>query len=224
VADPTTFAQALAIIDRFGVAVPASVRGHLEAGARGESEETVKPGDPRLQSSSYVVIASRQTAVEGARRMAIERGYDVIVFPEVIAGEARGAGAAFTSQGLRAAIGNSRPVCVLGSGETTVTVKGTGTGGRNQEFVLGGAGSLNAHSNGGVVLGSAGTDGVDGPTTAAGALADATTLARAHALGLDENAALERNDAYPFFAGLRDLIVWGPTGTNVGDLHVLLIG
>jgi len=224
VADPTTFAEALAIIDRYAVVVPATVRGHLEAGARGDSEETIKPGDPRIVSSSYAVIGSRTTAVEGARRVALTCGYDVAVIPEVIAGEAKEAGAAFVAKALAAAAGNPRPVCVLGSGETTVTVTGTGSGGRNQEFVLGGAVPLSAGGARAAVVASAGTDGIDGPTDAAGALGDCTTLARARALGLDPNAALQRNDAYPFFSALRDLIAWGPTGTNVGDVHVLLLG
>jgi glycerate 2-kinase len=225
VADPTTYADALAILDRYGVAAPQPVRRHLEAGVRGEKEETVKPGDSRLVSSLYLVVGSRQTAADGARTTAAARGYDVVVFPEVIAGEAREAGAAFALRGRRAAADRRGPVCVVGSGETTVTVKGQGKGGRNQEFVLGGALALaGSPQTRPLLLASAGTDGIDGPTDAAGALADATTLARARALGLDSQAVLERNDAHPFFSALRDLIVWGPTGTNVGDLHVLLIG
>jgi hydroxypyruvate reductase len=125
---------------------------------------------------------------------------------------------------LRLGSGRQRPVCVLGSGETTVTVRGSGSGGRNQEFVLGSLGSLTAAGDPAIVVGSAGTDGIDGPTDAAGALADATTVERAGRLGLSPAAALAQNDAYPILAALHDLILWGPTGTNVGDLHVVLIG
>ena len=223
IADPTTFADVAAIIGKYGLELPASVRDHLAAGLRGEAEETVKADDPRIESSRYTVVGRRQTAVDGARRAAVEAGYDVIVFDEVIAGEASRAGGTFVAAALHAAAGRRRPLCVLGSGETTVTVRGNGSGGRNQEFVLASAAMLTAVRGQSVVIGSAGTDGIDGPTTAAGALADETTIERARALGLSPAAALEQNDAFPFFAALDDLIVWGPTGTNVGDLHVVLL-
>ena len=223
VADPTTFADAAAIVERYRVALPAAVRDHLAAGLRGAADETVKADDARIESSSYAVVGNRQTAVEGARRAALASGYDVVVRDEVIAGEASRSGEAFASAALRDASGRRRPICVIGSGETTVTVRGGGSGGRNQEFVLGGLTFLQAQPAEGVVIGSAGTDGIDGPTTAAGALADWTTIGRARARGLSPRAALEQNDAFPFFAALQDLIVWGPTGTNVGDLHVVLL-
>jgi hydroxypyruvate reductase len=117
---------------------------------------------------------------------------------------------------------SARPLCIIGSGETTVTVRGTGLGGRNQEFALAAAAALRPF--GSAVLGSAGTDGIDGPTDAAGAVADSTTLDRAMRLGLDPAAALAANDAYRFFESLGDLIHWGATGTNVGDLHVVVVG
>ena len=224
VADPTTFADAVAIVERYRLELPAGVRHHLAAGLRGAAEETVKAGDPRIESSSYIVVGNRQTAVDGARRAALDLGYDVIVLDEVITGEASRAGEAFVSTALRAASGRRRPVCVLGSGETTVTVRGSGSGGRNQEFVLGSVAALNLEPGRSAVIGSAGTDGIDGPTTAAGALVDETTIERARTLGLSPQAALEQNDTFPFFAALQDLIVWGPTGTNVGDLHVVLLG
>jgi hydroxypyruvate reductase len=224
VPDRTTFADAIAIVERFRVQPPASVRRHLAAGLRGAADETVKPGDSRIESSSYAVIGNRQTAVEGARRAAIESGYDVVVLDGVVAGEASRAGPSFASAALGSAAGRRRPLCVLGSGETTVTVRGSGSGGRNQEFVLGSLAVLGAQRGQSIVIGSAGTDGIDGPTTAAGALVDQTTIDRARALGVSPQTALEHNDAFPFFAALQDLIVWGPTGTNVGDLHVVLLG
>jgi glycerate 2-kinase len=223
VADPTTFADAAAIVEKYRLELPAAVRDHLAAGLRGAADETVKADDARIESSSYTVVGNRQTAAEGARRAALASGYDVIVVDEVIAGEASRSGEAFASTALRDASGRRRPVCVIGSGETTVTVRGSGSGGRNQEFVLGSLAALQAQPGLGVVIGSAGTDGIDGPTTAAGALVDGTTIERARARGLSPRAALEQNDAFPFFAALEDLIVWGPTGTNVGDLHVLLL-
>ena len=224
VPDRTTFADAMAIVETYRVRLPAAVRDHIAAGARGAAEETVKPHDPRIESSSYAVVGNRQTAVEGARRQAMELGYGVVVVDEVIAGEASRAGESFARAALNSASDGRRPRCVLGSGETTVTVRGSGSGGRNQEFALGSLVVLEGQSRQAIVLGSAGTDGIDGPTTAAGALVDGTTLDRAMALGISPEAALEQNDAFPFFEALQDLIVWGPTGTNVGDLHIVLLG
>lgn len=222
VADPTTFADAIAIVEKYQVNLPVSVRTHLEAGLRDEAEETVKANDPRITSARYVLVGNRQKAVEGARRAAAARGYEVIVVDSAIAGEARTAGEAFTTEALRAASGRQGPICVLGSGETTVTVRGDGLGGRNQEFALGALAALAGESRS-MVVASAGTDGIDGPTSAAGALVDGATPARARAVGLSPRIALDRNDAFPFFEALDDLIVWGPTGTNVGDLHVVLL-
>jgi hydroxypyruvate reductase len=227
VADPTTFADALAIVRRAGVAslVPAAVLSCLERAA----DETPKPGDPRLRASSYRVIANRHTAVEGAARAARARGYDVRIVQEATSGEAREAGAAFAAHGLReAGVPGSRsraPVCVIASGETTVHVRGSGRGGRNQEFALGVMPVLDSPGFGtAAVVASAGTDGVDGPTDAAGAVVDSSSSARARLAGLDPAAALESNGSYDFFLPLGDLLLWGPTGTNVGDVHVMLIG
>lgn len=223
VADPTTFQDAIDVVGRREVDLPAPVRAYLERGARGEAPETVKPGDPRIARSRYVVIANRTTAVEGARRAAEARGYRVITIDEATTGEARDAAQAFVEHARRLAAGVPGPVCVIGSGETTVTVRGAGRGGRNQEFALAAAAWI-ADMPMPVALASVGTDGIDGPTDAAGAVVDQNTMSRATHLGLDARQALAGNDAYPFFAALQDLVVWGPTGTNVGDLHVFLTG
>jgi glycerate 2-kinase len=222
VADPTTFADALEIV-RSVPEVPSRVRDRLARGARGEVPETIKPGDRRLAAASYTLLANRQTALEGARRAAEARGYTVITIGRVIDGEARSAAQAFVDEARRLAAQTEAPICVLGAGETTVTVKGDGLGGRNQEFVLAAAPAIAAFGRP-AVLASAGTDGVDGPTDAAGALVDPTTLDRAGRAGLDWQSTLARNDAYHFFHPLGDLLQWGPTGTNVGDVQVLLIG
>ena len=227
VADPSTCEDALAIVRRAGVArlLPAGVLSHLE-----RCDETPKPGDPRLRHSSYEVIGNRQMAMDGAARVARARGYAVTIVAEATSGEAREAGAAFAAEGLRHAAGFDRspavPICILQSGETTVHVRGNGRGGRNQEFALGAIPVLasDGPAETAVVLASAGTDGIDGPTDAAGALVDTTSSARARRAGVEAAAALECNGSYDFFAPLDDLIVWGPTGTNVGDLHVMLIG
>ena len=224
VADATTFADALAVLDRFGgrAGFPASVVGLLEAGAAGSVAETPKPGDPRLAHAETLVIGSRLDAAAGAAADAAARGYHTITITEPIVGEARAAAAAYLRRVAELTRGATRPVCVVSSGETTVSVTGTGRGGRNQEFALAAAEGLDAFGTP-VALASVGTDGVDGPTPAAGALSDSTTLERARAAGLDAGAYLANNDSFTFFNSLGDLVQTGPTGTNVGDLQIFLI-
>ena len=200
----------LAIVRRAGVAslVPAAVLAYLERGV----DETPKPGDPRLRSSSYHVIGNRHTAVDGAARAARARGYAVRIVAEATSGEARDAGAAFAANALRdaGAVESSPAVSGLPHrvGETTVHVRGSGRGGRNQEFALGSIPVLDSLTPPGaaVVLASAGTDGIDGPTDAAGAVVDSSSSARARRAGLDSAVALESNGAYDFFAPLDDLL------------------
>ena len=225
VADDTTFAEALEIVRRYGITVPDAVRGLLERGAIGEADETIKSGDPRLGESTYTLVGNRVMAVDGAARAAESAGYQVVVLRDPTTGEARETARGFLHAAAEAIRGTTRPMCVIGSGETTVTVRGTGQGGRNQEYGLAGAAALPLVEAGDrtTVLASAGTDGIDGPTDAAGVVVDAGTLSRGAAAGLDWRAALDNNDAYRFAAATGDLIIWGPTGTNVGDLHVLLV-
>jgi glycerate-2-kinase len=219
VADPTAYADAHAIVARRfpGARVPKAVIEHLEAGVRGALEETPKPGRPRLARSEYHVLANRHSAMRGAAEAARACGLRVHLIAEATSGEARVAGRQFAERAL--AVGSGAR-SVIASGETTVRVAGRGRGGRNQEFALGAAEVL--RDSPGVVLASAGTDGIDGPTDAAGAIVDSTTIDRARAAGLSIAETLAANDTYPFFATLGDLIRWGPTGTNVGDLHVLI--
>jgi glycerate 2-kinase len=222
VADPSTYADARAIVS--GVeGVPESVRRHLERGARGDWPETIKPGDERLAQATYEVVGNRGTALDGARRAAEALGYAVEQVDWTVEGEARAASAAFVARARQLIAGRGRALCLLGAGETTVTVTGDGLGGRNQEFALASIPAL-AALGAPAVLGSAGTDGIDGPTDAAGALVDSSTLERSRQLGLDWESTLARNDAYHFFEPLGDLLLWGPTGTNVGDVQVLLLG
>jgi glycerate-2-kinase len=222
VADPTTYADALQVIAGSGAEVPGAVRAHLERGARGEIEETLKPGDRRLAGSTFEVIGNRHTALEAALHAAQDRGYVTHALPAATSGEARDAAQRFFTEAKWLAADGPRPLCVVAAGETTVTVRGGGVGGRNQEFALalvpliGGAGRAAAFA-------SAGTDGIDGPTDAAGAVVDSSTPERAARAGVDWRAALSENDAYHFFEPLGDLLRWGPTGTNVGDLHVFLV-
>lgn len=226
VADPTTFTEALDVLDRFGLRarVPAAVADALEAGRRGGREETPKPGDPAFARGTFSIVGGRSQAMDGARGEAIARGYATVTLEAPIVGEARVAGPDFVSLAARVASRLPRPACVIASGETIVRVTGRGRGGRNQEVALSVAADVAAPGSPAVFM-SLGTDGVDGPTDAAGAVVDSTTVARAAARGIgDARAHLAENDAYTYFDALGDLIRIGPTDTNVGDLQILLLG
>lgn len=218
VADPTTYADALRIVRESGARVPAAVTAHLERA----TDETLKVGDPRLSRSTFEVIGNRHTALEAALRAAQDRGYIAHVLPAATVGEARDAAQRFFAEARWIAADGPRPLCVLAAGETTVTVRGDGVGGRNQEFALAIV-PLIAGAGRAAALASAGTDGIDGPTDAAGAIVDSSTPERADRAGVDWRTALAANDAYRFFEPLGDLLRWGATGTNVGDLHVFLV-
>jgi hydroxypyruvate reductase len=223
-ADDTTYADALRVLEKRGLLdeVPAAVRAHLRRGARGGIEDTIKAGDARLRDAEVRVVGGRRDAMEGARHEARARGYSVEVVEAPIVGEARAAGPALVERALAAR--GAGPHCLIASGETTVAVKGRGRGGRNQEIVLSAIRAL-ADVDRYIAMASAGTDGVDGPTDAAGAVADAATLERSQLRGLGAPEwALDENDSYAFFEALGDLIRTGPTGTNVGDLQVIVVG
>ena len=200
------------------------VRQHLETGARGERPETPKPKDPCFARAESLVIGNSRLAIDAAANQASELGYEVCVLTSRLQGEARHAATALVSIAQETAETNrpiARPACLIAGGETTVTLRGNGKGGRNQELAL--AASLQLDGWSAITLLSGGTDGTDGPTDAAGALADGQTLSRARAQGLDARAFLNRHDSYSFFAALDDLVITGPTGTNVMDLQIILI-
>lgn len=225
VADGTTFADARRVVEGVGVTaqVPRSVMSIIQAGARGELEESVKPGDPRLASSEWRMLGGRLDATAGARTAAEALGYETVEMVDPVVGEARQAAQSHLRRLAVLRHQAQGPLCVISSGETTVKVVGDGLGGRNQEFVLAAAVAL-ADLPLGSTIASAGTDGVDGPTGAAGAVADSWTLSRAAEARLsDPTIYLARNDSYRFFERLGDLIVTGPTDTNVGDVQVALI-
>lgn len=226
VPDPTTFADALAALRARQVyeAVPAPATAHLEAGAAGRVPETPKPGDPLFARTRTVIIGDLHQAVTAAAARARAEGFTTVVLSERVEGEAREAGAllARRAKGARAGRYGPLPICLVQGGETTVTVRGEGKGGRNQEIAL--AAALEVAGTPDILILSAGTDGTDGPTDAAGAVADGTTISRAAAAGLDARDHLARNDAYPFFEKLGDLLITGPTRTNVNDLMLALIG
>jgi glycerate 2-kinase len=226
VADPSTFAAALDVIARRGgaAAFPPAVVRRLQAGAGGDVQETPDAGDPRLSRAQALVIGPQRGAVDGARQAAALRGYAVHVVDEPVTGEARDAAVGHVAQVARVAAGLARPLCVVAAGETTVTVTGAGKGGRNQEFTFAAARAL-APLGDAAVVASVGTDGIDGPTDAAGAVGDATTFARAHSSGIaDPDSYLRDNNTYAFFDRLGDLIKTGPTRTNVGDIQIVLLG
>lgn len=227
VADPTTFQDACAVLDRrhLQVGVPASVRNHLEAGAAGTVPETPKPGDPTLTRTRNRIVGSNGMALKAAAEKAGAMGYEVLTPPGLQEGEARtvaGSHVALARTVREAGPGPSHPTCILTGGEVTVTLSGKGKGGRNQEFAL--AAALEMEGMADAVLLSAGTDGTDGPTDAAGAVVDGCTAERARAAGLEPRSFLERNDSYHFFQALGDLFIIGPTRTNVMDLRILLLG
>jgi hydroxypyruvate reductase len=225
--DPSTFVKALQVLERRGVLpqVPRKVREHLEKGARGESAETPKPGDGLFENVYNVVVGSSRLALEAAAEEAKRRGYRPLILSSRIQGEAREV-ARVHADILWEVISSGHPVrppaCILSGGETTVTVRGEGKGGRNQEFALAAAVALNGAAN--VMFLSGGTDGTDGPTDAAGAIVSGETVARAAMRGFDPGEFLARNDSYAFFEALGDLVKTGPTGTNVMDVNVMLAG
>jgi hydroxypyruvate reductase len=220
-ADPTTYADALAILTRPGLReqIPQRVLAHLEAGVQGKLPETPKPGDPVLRRVVTRVVADNGDALEAARREAERRGVRTIVASHALRGEARVAGRRLVA--LTRALGVDPPLAVLAGGETTVTVRGPGRGGRNQELAL--AAALALQDLPGIALLAAGTDGSDGPTDAAGAFADGGTVARGRALGLEAAQALLENDSYAFFAREGGTFRTGPTRTNVMDLVLLVV-
>ncbi|MGD0014085.1 MAG: glycerate kinase [Bryobacteraceae bacterium] len=225
--DDSTFADAKGILERYGIfdRVPPGVRERIEAGVRGEIEETPKAGDPVFARVRNLVVGSNRLTLTAAAQAARERGYRPLVLSSSIQGETRdvaGVHAAIAREILGSGRPARPPVAIISGGETTVTLRGKGLGGRNQEFVL--AAAIELAGTGDVVVLSAGTDGIDGPTDAAGAIADARTIARAAELGMEAAAYLANNDSYRFFEPLGDLLKTGPTGTNVMDLRLILVG
>ena len=223
VPDPSTYRDAWNYVDRFGVEdlLTPAARDYLRAGLDGKIPETPKAGDPRLMKSVTRVIGGRFNAMHGAAAAARALGYEVVISDAPIVGDARTMGPIVLERARELAAGNKRPMAVIASGETTVKVVGTGKGGRNQEIALSVA-KLLADETAEIALGSLGTDGIDGPTDAAGAYADATTIARARQRAVDADAYLADNNAYAFFQKLDDLIITGPSTTNVGDLQIVL--
>jgi glycerate-2-kinase len=225
--DPTTYGDAMEILVRRGIRgeIPASASAHLEAGAAGKVPETPKPDDPAFAGIACAVIGSNRLALEAASAAAGRAGADTVrLLPGFLRGEARECARSFVEEMRRTSrsLSLGRTAVLIAGGETTVTVRGGGRGGRNQEFAL--AAAIAMEGEEGMEILAAGTDGVDGPTDAAGAVADGSTCARARIAGRSAEDHLGDNDAYPFFRALSDLVVTGPTGTNVTDIAIGLIG
>lgn len=221
VPDPSTFADALAALDRYGVQAPPFLRAHLEAGLRGAVPETLKPGDPLLQFSSHEIIGSNHLALDAVEAALRAMGFRVAHRESGVQGEAAEVGASLAALAREAQASGDLPAAILLGGETTVTVRGQGLGGRNQELAL--AAALGIAGQQEIAILTLATDGIDGPTEAAGAFADGSTCARAQALAMAPLDYLARNDSYHFFARLGDLLLLGPTGTNVNDLAIALV-
>ncbi len=222
VPDRSTFADARAIFEKYriGNQLPTAVRERLNS----STEETPKPGDKIFKKTRNVIVGSNALAVDAAAAEARRLGFHTLVLSTFLEGEARQVArvhAAIAKEIRAAGRPLQTPACVISGGETTVTIRGKGLGGRNQEFAL--AAALDIAGLRDVVILSGGTDGTDGPTDAAGAICDGTTLARAEALGQDAPAFLANNDSYHYFEALGDLIRTGPTGTNVADVQLVLV-
>jgi hydroxypyruvate reductase len=225
VPDESTFADCLGVVERYhlGQKLPASVETYLREGMQGKREETLKPGDPVFANTCTVVVGNNRDCLEAAEARARALGYTTLILSSLVEGEAREVAkvhAAILKEMLSSGRPVAPPACVLSGGETTVTVAGEGRGGRNQEFAL--AGGIEIAGWNGAAVFSAGTDGTDGPTDAAGAFADWRMVERAQALHLDPYDYLKNHDSYHFFARLGDLVMTGPTRTNVMDLRLLL--
>ncbi|MEB0137281.1 glycerate kinase [Actimicrobium sp. CCC2.4] len=219
-ADPTTCAEALAVLDKYAIAVPDSVRVHLQSGAG----ETPKPGDARFARNEHHIIATAQHALEAAAATAEAAGVPAYILSDGIEGEARDIAlmhAALARQVASRGQPFQRPCVLISGGETTVTVRGSGRGGRNAEFLLSLAVALDGAAD--IHAIACDTDGIDGSEDNAGALLQPDSLARAAALGMRAKTLLENNDGYGFFSALDDLVVSGPTRTNVNDFRAILI-
>ncbi|MGH7783438.1 MAG: glycerate kinase type-2 family protein, partial [Candidatus Binatia bacterium] len=223
-ADPSTFADCRGIIEHYGLQkkMPLAVTRLLQKGARGELEETPKPSDPVFDRVQNVIIGNNRLALETAKRQAEALGYNAVVLTHLVEGEAAElaiAHAALAKQIVNTGKPLQRPACVISGGEATVTLRGNGLGGRNQEFAL--AAALEISGLESVVVLSGGTDGTDGPTNAAGGMIDGTTIKRGE--DLDASDYLSRNDSYHFLNFTNDLLITGPTFTNIMDLRLILV-
>jgi glycerate 2-kinase len=226
VPDSSTFEHAWSVLEKYDLLgeIAPSIRSRLSLGRQGKIEETPKTGDPAFERVYNILIGSNRIALREAASQASFLGFNTSILSSSVVGETREAARFHAAIAREIALSGNplkRPACILSGGETTVTIRGRGLGGRNQEFALAAALDIEELEN--VLLLSGGTDGTDGPTDAAGAMVDPTTIRRARAMGLNPRTHLTNNDAYPFFERLGDLLITGPTHTNVMDVRILLV-
>jgi len=227
VPDESTFDDCLKILEKYQMRerIPNSVVELLEKGAQGKVEETPKADDPVFARTQNLIVSSNIQAIQAAKQKADKLGYNTMILSTFVEGETKETArvhAAIAKEVFHTGNPVPRPACVISGGETTVTIRGKGLGGRNQEFVLAAAIDIDGLEN--VVILSGGTDGTDGPTDAAGAIADGDTVKRATKKGLNAESYLQDNDSYHFFEPLGDLLITGPTHTNVMDLRLVMVG
>lgn len=227
VPDISTFSDCKNILEKYRIQniVPASIIDFLAKGISGEVEDTPKADDPIFKRTQNVIIGSNIQALEAAKQKAEDLGYNSIILSSSIEGDTTDAAkfhAAIAKETISTNNPVKKPACVISGGETTVKIRGEGLGGRNQEFAL--AAAIEIDKLNSTVIMSCGTDGTDGPTDAAGAIADGTTISRARQLGLDAKYYLQENDSYNFFKSLGDLILTGPIHTNVMDIRLVMVG
>ncbi|MFP4037927.1 MAG: glycerate kinase, partial [Desulfobacteraceae bacterium] len=227
VPDTSTFEDAWRVLERYSLAgdLPSSIREYLQAGLKGRVPETPKPGDPVFDKVYNCVIGSNILALESAAREAEKRSYKALILSSMIEGETREAAkvhAAIAREVLSSGHPLGPPACIVSGGETTVTIRGKGRGGRNQEFCLAACMEI-ADLPPEVVILSAGTDGNDGPTDAAGGVVDPGTYARGRKAGMESSVFLNDNDSYRYLEQTGDLLITGPTNTNVMDIRLLLV-
>jgi len=226
VSDSSTFVQAYGIVEKYGLLdeLPPSIVQHLRRGKEGTILETPKKDDPVFAKTYNLIIASNEVAAQAAMAKAEDLGFNTMLLSTFVEGEAREVAHVFSAVAkeiLRSAQPVSRPACVVAGGETTVTIRGEGKGGRNQELALAAAIQIEGLDEAMIV--ALATDGTDGPTDAAGAIVDGSTLQRAGEKSLSASEYLANNDSYRFFEALGDLIITGPTNTNVNDLTFVFV-
>jgi hydroxypyruvate reductase len=226
VPDSSTFGDCMEIFKKYKITakLPATVVAHIASGIGGHVSETPKSGDPAFARTHNQIVGNNLEAVRAAEKEAESLGYNTLVLSSMIEGETRPVAhlhGAIAREIVKTGHPIGTPACILSGGETTVTIKGTGLGGRCQEFAL--AAALDISGNHNIVILGGGTDGTDGPTDAAGAIVDSHSVTRAKAMGLDPYHYLSNNDSYHFFKTLGDLLVTGPTNTNVMDLRIVLV-
>ena len=226
VPDTATFKDVLGIFRKYALQdIPPSISNHIEAGSEGRIPETPKRGDPVFERVFNIIVGSNILALEAAREKARELGYETLILSSMVEGETREVArvhCAIAKEALKTGRPLSPPACIISGGETTVTIRGDGLGGRNQEFCLAAALDLEEIPPRVVIL-SGGTDGNDGPTDAAGALVDPFTVKRGRDAGMEARDYLNNNDAYHFFKKTGDLLMTGPTNTNVMDARLVLV-